>query len=68
MVYWLSSASSPSMAWYVGLDPRHGPIPLINAVVVTHIQNREKLAQMLTPGLSSSSEKRERLAADVSLR
>ena len=37
------------------------PVPLggSHAVVVTHIQNRGRLAQMLAPGESSSSKKRE---------
>ena len=46
---------------FSGLDAIPGlrPIPLVSshAVVVTHIQNREKLAQMLAQGKSSSAKK-----------
>ena len=43
-----------------GSVPRHGPIPLVGglAVMVSHIQNRGRLAQMLAEGKSSSSKKR----------
>ena len=34
-----------------GSDPRHGPTPLVShAVVITHIQSRGILAQMLAQG------------------
>ena len=40
---------------FIGSDPQHGPTPLISqAVAVTHIQNRGRLAQMLAKGESSS--------------
>ena len=42
-----------------GLVPGCGPTPLVGsrAVAVTHIQNRERLAQMLAQGESSSTKK-----------
>ena len=42
------------------LVPGHGPTPLISvhAVVMTHIQNRGRLAQMLAQGKSSSERKK----------
>ena len=41
------------------LVPRHRPTPLMggHAVVVTHKQNRGRLAQMLAQGQSSSAKK-----------
>ena len=44
----------------LGLVPRWRPTPLGggHAVVVTHIENRGRLAQMLAQGKSSSSKKR----------
>ena len=43
-----------------GLVPGHRPLPLIgsHAVVVTHIQNRRRLAQMLAQGKSSQQRKK----------
>ena len=36
---------------FTGLDPRHGPTPLINhAVTVIHTQHRGRLVQMLAQG------------------
>ena len=44
----------------MGSDPRHGPTHYLSsqAVVVSHIQNGERLAQTLAQWQSSSSKKR----------
>ena len=52
-----------SQFWILGT---HLHQPSSHAVVVTHIQNRGKLAQMLAQGKSSSSKRRGRLATNVS--
>ena len=42
--------------WFMGWDPGSVPIPLVShAVVMTHIQNRGRLAWMLAQGYSSSA-------------
>ena len=42
-----------------GSAPGHGPMLFVShAVVVTHIQNRIRLAQMLAQGQSSSAKKK----------
>ena len=44
----------------LGLVPRRWPTPLVgrSAVVMTHVQNRGRLAQMLAQGNSASRKKR----------
>ena len=46
----------------LGSVPRRRPMSLVNshAVVVTHIQNRGRLAQMLAQAKSSSAKEKER--------
>ena len=64
MAYLLGSACSTSVAWVHGFSSQCGPTPLVShAVVVTHIQSRGRLAQMLSQGKSSSAKynKRERV-------
>ena len=50
---------------FAGSDPRHGPThqSLSHAVAVPHIQNRERLAQMLAQGQSSSHTHKKRFSA-----
>ena len=44
----------------LGLVPRHRPTPLVSghAMMMTHIQNRGRLAQMLAQAESSSAKKK----------
>ena len=51
----------------LGSVPRHRPTPFIDghAVVVTHIQNRGRLAWMLAQGKSSLEKKKKRIWATL---
>ena len=51
---WTTGYVCRALLWwpkFTGLDPKHRSTPLIShAMMATHIQNRERLAQMLAQG------------------
>ena len=50
----------PRQLGFAGLDPGHGPTPLIShAVEASHMRSRGRLAQQLAQGKSFSSKKEE---------